>query len=297
MILHYFTLRKLFFAVKDFSNFILVSDYDRTMTAISGEVPLRNLQAADEFIARGGAFTIATGRSKPMFELPLRGLRLNAPALIANGAAVWDTETGELSVRRPFPPGALDAAWELHLRFPQLRMEFEGLQCHDCFGPDPLREAYLNRYGVMFRYPDFDGIEPDVLSVTYYAPFRAAGHVPFSELDPVEEQPFDELEEIVRREFLHFFTPVRSMPRMLELIPAGCGKGEAARELAASLERPVLLCAGDAPNDLDMLEVADRAFIPENAAPGLFGRGFEVVDSCDKGTVAAAIALLLKDAV
>lgn len=282
--------------MKDFSQILLVSDYDRTMTALSGEVPPCNLGAVDEFIARGGAFTIATGRSKPMFELPLRGLRLNAPALIANGAAVWNIETGETAVRRPFVTGALDAAWDLHLRFPQLRMEFEGLRCHDCFGPDPLREAYLNRYGVPFRYPDFDGIEPDVLSVTYYAPFRAPGHVPFSQLDPEEERPFDELESIVRSEFPRFFTPIRSMPRMLELIPAGCGKGEAARELAGSLGRPVLLCAGDAPNDLDMLEAADRAFIPENAAPSLFGRGFETVASCDEGTVAAAISLLFQDA-
>lgn len=282
--------------MKDFSKILLVSDYDRTMTAHSGEVPQRNLQAVDEFIARGGAFTIATGRSKPMFELPLRGLRLNAPALIANGAAVWNTETGEITVRRPFASGAPDAAWDLHQRFPQLRMEFEGLHGHDCFGPDPLREAYLTRYGVPFCYPDFAGIGRDILSVTYYAPFRAAGHVPFSQLDPEEERPFDELEEIVRKEYPRFFTPIRSMPRMLELIPSGCGKGEAARELAVRLGCPVLLCAGDAPNDLDMLEEADRAFIPEDAAPSLFGRGFETVASCDEGTVAAAVALLLRDA-
>lgn len=280
--------------MEDFSQILLISDYDRTMTAHSGEVPPRNLAAVGEFIARGGRFTIATGRSMPMFKLPLRGLHLNAPALIANGAAVCDLETGETTVRRPFAPGALDAAWTLHQQFPQLRMEFEGLRGHDCFGPDPLREAYLERYGVSFRYPDFSGIEPDVLSVTYYAPFRAAGHVPFSQLDPEEERPFDEMEAIVRREYLHYFTPIRSMPRMLELIPAGCGKGEAARELASRLGRPVLLCAGDAPNDLDMLEEADRAFIPEDAAPALFGRCFETVASCDQGAIAAAIALLFQ---
>lgn len=229
----------------------------------------------------------------PMFKQPLRGLHLNAPAIIANGAAVCHPQNGETTVRRPFAEGALDAAWELHQRFPLLRMEFEGLHCHDCFGPDPLREAYLDRYGVPYRYPDYAGTKPDVLSVTYYAPFRSAGHVSFSELDPAEERPFDEMETIVRKEYSHLFIPIRSMPRMLELIPAGCGKGEAARELSVTLGRPVLLCAGDAPNDLDMLEEADRAFIPENAAPSLFGRGFETVASCDDGTIAAIVALLL----
>ena len=56
----------------------------------------------------------------------------------------------------------------------------------------------------------------------------------------------------------------------------------------------MLLCAGDAPNALDMLEEADRAFIPEDAAPALFGRGFETVASCDQGAIAAAIALLFQ---
>lgn len=279
--------------MEDYSDIMLVSDYDRTMTSLSGEVPACNLCAVEEFIERGGVFTIATGRSKPMFELPRRGLRLNAPAIIANGAAIWDLETEMVSVRRPFASGALEAAWELHLQFPQLRMEFEGLRGHDCFGEDPLRETYLKRYGVSFRYPDFTQASADVLSVTYYAPFQTAGHVPFSELDAEEERPFDEMEDIVRRNFLHFFTPIRSMPRMLELIPAGCGKGEAARELADNLGRSILLCAGDAPNDLDMLAAADRAFIPENAAPSLFGRGFVTAASCDEGTIASAISLFV----
>lgn len=280
--------------MKDFSEILLVSDYDRTMTAHSGEIPEANRRAVEEFISRGGAFTIATGRSKPMFELPRRGLRLNAPALIANGAAVWELKTGEIAVRRPFAPGALDAAWTLHLRFPQLRMEFEGLHGHDCFGADELRDAYLARYEVPARYPSFEDAAPGVLSVTYYAPFRAAGHVPFSQLDPEEERPFDELEAAVRGEYARFFTPIRSMPRMIELIPAGCGKGEAARALAASLGRPLLYCAGDAPNDLDMLEEADRAFVPSDGAPSLFHRGFETVAPCDEGAVAAAIERLFQ---
>lgn len=278
--------------MKDFSQFLLVSDYDRTMTTHAGDVPDCNLEAVSQWMARGGGFTIATGRSLPMFTLPLRGLRLNAPALVANGAAVYDPETGETTVRRPFAPGALDAAWELHQRFPLLRMEFEGLRGHDCFGRDPLREAYLERYGVPFRYPEFAESASDALSVTFYAPFRKAGHVPFSQMDPEEERPFDEMEKMVRTEFPAYFTPIRSMPRMLELIPAGCGKGEAARELANRLGRPILLCAGDAPNDLDMLEEADRAFIPRDAAPSLFGRGFDTAAPCDEGTIAAVVSLL-----
>ena len=56
----------------DFSKILLASDYDRTMTGLDGSIPPVNLAAVEEFMALGGAFTIATGRSKPMFahQLP-----------------------------------------------------------------------------------------------------------------------------------------------------------------------------------------------------------------------------------
>ncbi len=256
----------------DFSDLLLAVDFDRTMTAQNGDIPRANLDAAEEFMARGGAFTIATGRSKPMFEQPATWLRVNAPVIVANGAALWDVETGETAVLAPFLPGALEAAWTLHERFPALRMEYEGLSGHDCFGQDPLRDAYLRRFGLTPRFPERGGILPDVLSVTYYAPFRRPGHLPFSALDPDEERPFDELEAAVRREFSDFFEPLRSMPRMLELIPRGCGKGGTARALAARLGRARLYCAGDAPNDLDLLDAADRAFVTPDGSPPLHGR-------------------------
>ena len=49
-----------------FSNFLLVSDFDRTLTDRQGRIPQTNLDAIAYFMAQGGAFTIATGRSLPM---------------------------------------------------------------------------------------------------------------------------------------------------------------------------------------------------------------------------------------
>lgn len=280
----------------DFSDLLLAVDFDRTMTSQTGEIPKANLDAVEAFIAQGGAFTIATGRSKPMFEIPATWLRVNAPVIIANGAALWDVGTGETAVLEPFLPGALEAAWTLHERFPALRMEYEGLHGHDCFGNDKLRDDYLRRYGLTPRFPERGDLLPDVLSVTYYAPFRRPGHLPFAALDPDEERPFDELEAAVRREFSEFFEPLRSMPRMIELIPKGCGKGKTARALASRLGRARLYCAGDAPNDLDLLEAAGRAFVPADGSPALLERGFERVCPCGDGSIAAIFETIVREA-
>lgn len=275
----------------DFSHILLASDYDRTMTAFDGTVPEANLRAVEEFMALGGAFTIATGRSLPMFRQPVRQLRRNAPVILANGAALWEPERGELTVLQQLSREALEVVREIHGQFPQLRLELQGPEGHRCFGRDDLRDTYLHRYGIAADYSGWDGVG-QILSASFYAPFRSAGHVRAGQSDAAEEAPFAAMEQLVRRRYAGLLDPVRSMPRMIELMPAGCGKGRTARVLARHMGREVLLCAGDAPNDLPMLEEADEAFVPVTADPGVRGRGFTETAGCDDGVIASIVAML-----
>ncbi len=276
----------------DFSHILLACDYDRTMTGFDGCIPPANLVAADWFMARGGAFTIATGRSKPMFQVPVRTLRVNAPVILANGAALWRPEAEEVTLYHVLDGAALEAVRELQARFPALRLELQGLRTHCCFGHDGLRDAYLARYGIPAVYGPWGAWDDTFLAASFYAPFRAVGHARAAETDPAEEAPFAAIAALAETEFSGLLDGVRSMPRMIELLPKGCGKGAAARRLAWELGRAVLLCAGDAPNDLPMLEEADEAFIPDTADPAILGRGFTEAAGCDQGTVASIVALL-----
>lgn len=278
--------------MSDFSNLILVSDYDRTMSAFSGEIPAANLAAVDELIARGGLFTIATGRSFPMFARKRAGLRVNAPIILYNGAAVWNPETDEITVHDPMPDGWLDAVRTIHSRFPQLRMELQGLRGHCCVGRDALRDEYLKRNGVQSTYRSLDEVEDTVLSVSFYAPFQTVGHARTENSSAEEEAVFVQIQSLVETAYGDLFESMRSMPRMIELAPRGCGKGRTARWLAGRLGREVLCCAGDAPNDLPMLLEADEAFIPATADPAIMGRGFTEVASCDEGAIASIVSLL-----
>ena len=276
----------------DFSNVLLASDYDRTMTGLDGTIPPSNLAAVEAFMARGGAFTIATGRSRPMFREPLRHLRVNAPVILANGAALWEPETDEITVCKCLSPEALDAIREIQGRFPGLRLELQGLKGHACFGRDALRDAYLERFEVAAFYDGWERLDDVYLTASFYAPFRSVGHSLLDQTSPEDEAPFVEMMELAERTYSGLLVPVRSMPRMIELLPWGCGKGTTARLLARQLGREVLCCAGDAPNDLPMLREADEAFVPANAAPELLELGFTVTDGCDEGAIASVIALL-----
>lgn len=275
----------------DCSNILFASDYDRTITDFSGQIPACNLEAVEAFEAMGGCFTIATGRSKPMFAQKLPLLPLHAPVILFNGAAVWMPD-GEVIVRYPMPRGWKDAVRDIHSRFPQLRVELQNLNWHDCFGRDDLRDAYLERNGVEYRYPALENVGDEVLGISFYTPFQEIGHSRSFDVPPEEDRPFQEIEAILAKDFPGMFESVRSMPRMIELGAAGCGKGATARWLAGQLGRTVLYCAGDAPNDLPMLLEADEAFIPVSSDPAILGYGFTEVASCDEGTIASAVALI-----
>lgn len=72
----------------------LFSDMDGTLIGSDHAVSAENAAAIRTFVSRGGHFSVATGRS-PEIALPfLHGIPLNAPAILYNGAAVYDFEAG-----------------------------------------------------------------------------------------------------------------------------------------------------------------------------------------------------------
>ena len=84
-----------------FSGMLLVSDFDNTFqyteSALESDgmgalppLPARNLEAVDRWIAGGGRFAIATGRSLGAFRKPAAGLHINAPVIVDNGGGLYD---------------------------------------------------------------------------------------------------------------------------------------------------------------------------------------------------------------
>ena len=85
------------------------------------------------------------------------------------------------------------------------------------------------------------------------------------------------------------YTAINSLPGMVEVQCAGTSKGIAARDLARKLGRNLLVCAGDATNDLSMLEEADLPFLASDGDSRMFGRSFRLAAPCNDGTIADVI--------
>ena len=75
-----------------FSDYLLVSDMDATLLDDNHTISEENRQAIDYFIKNGGRFTVATGRMVEAVRAYMPNLHINAPAVLHNGAKIYDYE-------------------------------------------------------------------------------------------------------------------------------------------------------------------------------------------------------------
>lgn len=274
----------------DFSRFLLVSDYDHTLTDHAGHIPQANLDAISYFMANGGVFTICTGRSLPAAQGLLQEVPINAPLLFCNGAGCYDIQNEAMVFCHPLPESAGTLINFCREAFPDLRLEVHTLNAHYCFGEDPRRDAALRRRGTHFSYPD------DVSQIpgpwVKFSLYSRDGDV--ATIDPSSQRwkYFQKAAHTIACRGNGAFTVTHSLPGLIEVQQTGTSKGLAARELAEKLNRPVLVCVGDAPNDITMLEEADLPFLASDGEAEMMHRPFRKAAPSSVGTVADVIRIL-----
>ena len=272
-----------------FSNILLVSDFDRTLTDHRGQIPQANLDAIRSFMEQGGAFTIGTGRSLPMSRYRFRDIPMNAPLLVCNGAAAFDLQTQTLLFCHPMPDDCVALMQHYERTLPHLRLEVHCLDQHYVFHPDQSRDDYLRRQHAEFVHATWEMVpDPKVKFSIYSLREDLFSITPDSE----EGQFFLALEAEINHRGGGRYTAINSLPGMVEVQAANTSKGIAARQLAKTLDRPLLVCAGDATNDLSMLDEADLPFLAADGDPRMMDRGYRMAAPCDDGTIADVIRQL-----
>lgn len=274
----------------DFSRFLLVSDFDHTLTDHNGHIPQANLDAIEYFTSHGGVFTISTGRSLPASKYRFQDIPMNAPLLFCNGAGCYDRTQEELIFCRPLPADAMALILRCVEAFPDLRLEVHGLQCHYVFHADPHRDASLRRQQTPFIHVSaHDEIPTPWVKFSMYS---RDGDVASIDPNSRRGQYFKDVTETVTRWAGPGYVVTLSMPGLIEVQVAGTSKGLAARELAKKLNRPVLVCAGDAPNDIPMLEEADLPFLASDGDSRMMDLPYRKAAPSHDGTIADIIKTL-----
>ena len=269
-----------------YSDVLLTVDYDRTLTAPDGSIPERNLEAIRYFMENGGAFTINTGRSVPMTKVFRDRVPVNAPLLLYNGSAAYDLAAGKLTFLHKIHMDLWTTVRELLDTFPNMTVEVQGLDAHYNFIPNEMYDAFSAANDCAYALADWGQDLGPFLKFTLYGQFHS--HV-LSEMfagTPEEIAEMDAAEELLKQKYGEKCEVFRAAARIIDIHARGVSKNRSARELQEALGRRILVCVGDARNDISMLDGADYAYVPSDA---VLADRYENVCQCADGAVADVI--------
>ena len=267
-----------------YTGVLLTVDFDRTLTAPDSTIPQNNLDAIEYFTANGGIFTVNTGRSTSTFRQYLDVIPVNAPILLYNGSAAW--ANGRLTHLVPIGLDVWQTMDTVHKLFPDMNLEIQGQSSHYLIDPQPEMVALCEQLG----WPHDEAVwgqdvGPFLKFALWGKPEEPRVASVFSATE-AQLQRFDEAESILRTLFGDKVEIFRPAPRIIDVHAKGVSKLNAARRLQEETGARILVCVGDAENDIPMLDGADFAFCP---ADGVVANRYETVCKCADGAISEVI--------
>lgn len=274
-----------------FTGVLLASDFDNTLVytenALKGLEPMpellpENRQAIEYFMAEGGTFSIATGRALPSFEIVRPGLPMNGPAILFNGAAIYDFKAEQYLCTAFLPDTVRPHIMQVLDAWPDAAVELY----HD---DNAIFALHANELTLAHLHLTHEATE--MLETIEQAP------------SPISKALF----EIVPEKMAALHRYVTGMPwasqyeivpsssHLLELTAKGASKGDMVQRLAQLLHIAPqnIYCVGDHANDLGMLAVSAIPFAPANAIECVRQvPGIHILPDARNGAIAALIRQL-----
>ncbi len=261
-----------------FDGILLASDFDDTLYDYHLRIPERNLEAIRYLIREGGHFTVSTGRAHRTFAPHAPAVPMNAPAVLSNGAAIYDFQVGRMLEQTCLPDTAPADLAELMEEFPSLSLEvYHGEDIYVCH-PNHITLAHLKKVNCDYtECPIADMPTPWV---------KAIFHQDQEVLLPVQAR--------VLERFGARYEAIFSNPCYLEFTRKGSSKGGGVARVAQLLgvAHDHVYCVGDNQNDIPMLELSAIPFAPANCAPEVKEWGARVLCHCDDGVIGDIVDIL-----
>lgn len=273
-----------------FSGVLLASDFDNTLVYTEealrrGEavppLPERNREALEYFMAEGGRFAIATGRALAAFVAYAGTVPMNAPAVVCNGAALYDFQAGTYLETALLDGAALERGQAVLDRFPEVAVEAYHID-NVIHAVHP--NAVTRRHGHLIHAGVIEA--PSLLEVPL-----PLGKLLFEAEHESLEAVAAFLEELGS---LRDYELIFSGQTLLEMTIKGATKGGMVRRLAARLGISMehVYCAGDESNDISMLCAAREGFAPANCVPAVRACGATIVSHARDAAMADIISVL-----
>ncbi len=263
-----------------FNGLLLVSDLDGTLITDTFEMPSRNSEAARAFMAGGGLFAFATGRTRDSAGAFRDRVPVNAPCILLNGSAIYDYGSGRLLWGTFLPETAEDLMTAVMARFPDFCAEVLTDDVnYIVYDRDGQADEAIRRAPKRFVRKELSEVPRGVWRKVFFAG---------------PEARMDELQTFADSLPNGGWDFVCSSPRFLEALPRGVSKGNAVLRLSAMLgiDRTHICAIGDYFNDLELLKTAAFSGAPANAPPAIQKAADVTVGPAFSGAVADFIGIL-----
>ncbi len=261
----------------DFSKVIIMTDLDGTLLTDDKQILPKDLAAIDRFRAGGGIFTIATGRGYSMTKHIADKLRLDAPAVVYNGAAVYDFAQDKFLWQCAIGEKAVGIIRRVAERYPDIGVEvLRGNVVHVPF-LNETEQWHLSLENVKADWSALDDIPKDGWLKVLFA-------YPPEKMDGLEDY-------ILHEPYFSGVQWVRSAPMFFECLPEGIDKAAGYRELIRVIgaEDRFTAAAGDFMNDTHMLQTADLGAAVANAQPSVKEAADIILCDNNSGAISALI--------
>lgn len=237
-----------------FDGVLLVSDFDGTL--IDGDLSIsdENIAAVTSFIAQGGCFLGATGRTEFNVRPYTCGLPMSSPWILYNGAAIYDWQS-EAFLYKSILDRALTETFVRRViaHFPEINAQVFSGGPFNQVNRTGLPDHHALREAQHFEERPMEEITDDWLKVLFCSD------------DP---QQINSIEALFDNDPLRNRAhKTRSGRRYFELTAHGVNKGSALARLRQMLgpQPRQVVAIGDYLNDIEMLREADIAAAPESA--------------------------------
>jgi Cof subfamily protein (haloacid dehalogenase superfamily) len=273
-----------------FTGVLLCSDYDNTIVdtaaVMRGEIEesfpgTRTLQAVEYFMSEGGRFTIATGRALAAFVRQAKTIPMNAPAVLYNGAALYDFSTGSYLETNYLDAAAMVCAQEVLDRWSGIGAE-----------------AYNNSLEIPTVQPNAITRRHQHMAHTGVEEFSRLEDIPAPVGKLLLEGEHDTLQQaldyIHSRPWSKNYEIIFSGATLMEMTSKGSDKGSMVKILAKRLGISMdhVYCIGDETNDISMLQVSKEGFAPANCAQAVKDCGATIVSDKNHDALADVIDIL-----
>ena len=269
-------------------NTLYLSDLDGTLLRSDQKLSAYTCAVINRLAAAGVHFSYATARSIDTAARVTKGIEVDIPVIVHNGAFIVDSVTRRALYSAKFTPEEERLIWGTFVSHGLYPLSYAVIDGRNRFSY--LREK-CSRAQWAFVLSRTSNAE-DHRAREIFSPDEALeGDVYYFACIEGDEQTLRPVYEFLKEKFRCIFSrDIYTDAPWLEVLPKYASKASAAKILQEKLGCDRIVCFGDEVNDIPMFEIADETYAVSGAAPELKSLATAVIGSNDEDAVAKWLA-------